>query len=150
MDRNSPSVERAVATFESGFNCSQSICATYGPRYGLDKETCLRIASPFGAGLGYQQEICGAVTGSCMVIGLKHGYIDAADALSKGTTYGLVGELVKQFKSRHGSIICRDLLGVDIATDEGLMKALETNIFRTVCPRFVRDAAEILEGILKE
>jgi hypothetical protein len=85
-----------------------------------------------------------------MVIGLKHGYIDAADELSKGATYGLAGELVQQFKSRHGSIICRDLLGVDITTDEGLMKAREMNIFRTLCPRYVRDAAEILEGMLKE
>jgi C_GCAxxG_C_C family probable redox protein len=102
-------------------------------------------------------ETCGAVTGAFMVIGLKHG--SAANWLVEGrvddrengkrlNTYRLVRELTDRFAARHGSIRCKDLLGCDLSTPEGGKMVEEKNLFRTVCPGLVRDAAEILEEIL--
>ena len=138
-------VDRAVSSFEEGFSCSQAVLSTYGPRFGLGGETALRVATAFGGGMGHMGETCGAVTGAFMVIGLKHGRIRAEDEETRDKAYGLVTELADRFKSRNGSIVCRDLLGCDIGTPEGLALAREKN----VCPGFVRDAAEIIEEILK-
>ena len=86
-------------------------------------------------------EQCGAVTGAFMVIGLKYGKTKAKDDGARDKTYGLAREFVARFQSRHGSIICKELLGYDLSNPkEGL--------FVTLCPHFVRTAAEILEEIL--
>ena len=141
-------VELAVSCFDQGFACSQSVFSTYSPQFGLDRETALKVAGAFGGGMGHMGEICGAVTGAFMVIGLKHGGTIAEDEQSEEKTYSLVNEFVNRFKSRNGSIVCRELLGCDISTPEGLNTAREKKLFTTLCPKYVRDAAEIIEQIL--
>ena len=118
----------------------------YGPVYGLNDEMCMKIASAFGAGMGYMQETCGAVTGAFMVIGLKH-HTGSGDRSSRETVYRLVKEFVRAFESRTRSIKCRELLDFDISTREGLEDARKSNIFK-VCVDYVREAAGILERIL--
>ena len=137
--------ERAASHFEEGFSCSQSVLSAYGPDLGLDRETALKVATGFGGGMGHMGETCGAVTGAFMVIGLKHGRIRAEDEETRDKAYSLIAEFAERFKSRNGSMVCRELLGCDIGTPEGLELAREKN----VCPGFVRDAAEIIEEILK-
>ncbi len=141
-------VELAVSCFEEGFACSQALLSTYSPQFGLDRETALKVAGAFGGGMGRMGEICGAVTGALMVIGLKHGITIADDEQSQEKTYSLVNEFVNRFKSRTGSIVCRELLGCDISTAEGMDTAKEKGLFTTICPKYVRDAAETLEQIL--
>lgn len=94
-------------------------------------------------------ETCGVVTGAFMVIGLKYGKTRFEDEQTKEKVYSLVKELVDKFKSRNGSIICRELLGCDISTPEGMKLAKEKNLFTTLCPKLVQDAAEIIEQIFK-
>ena len=139
----------AVECFNSGFVCSQALLSTYGTEFGLDYEMALRLAAAFAGGMGGKGETCGAVTGAFMVIGLKHGKTVAHDEQSQNRTYSLVNKFVNKFKSCNGSIMCRELLGYDISTPEGYAMAKEKGAFRTVCPRCVRDAAEILEQLLE-
>jgi len=141
-------VEQAVSCFKEGFSCTQAMLSTYGLDFGLDLETALKVAGAFGGGMGRMGEICGAVTGAFMVIGLKYGNIRAEDSQAKEKTYSLVKKFVERFKSRNGSIVCRELLGCDISTPEGMELAKEKNIFTTLCPKLVSDAAEIIEQIL--
>jgi len=91
---------------------------------------------------------CGAATGAFMVIGLKYGKNKPEDDQAKEKTVELVRAFVDRFTSRNGSIECKELLGVDISTPQGYEKATEEKLFETVCPKFVQDAAEILEQIL--
>jgi C_GCAxxG_C_C family probable redox protein len=140
-------VEQAVC-FKEGFNCSQAICSAYGQDYDLDAKTALKVACGLGAGMGRMGAICGAVTGAYMVIGLKYGQSDILDLAAKEKTYKLVREFSEKFKSRNGSIVCKELLGIDLSTVEGMKAAKERNIHGTCCQRFVKDAAEILEEIL--
>ena len=93
-------------------------------------------------------ETCGAVTGAFMTIGLKYGKIKAEDEGARDKTYELVSEFAARFKDRHGSIVCRELLGYDLSNPDGLTTAREKGVFDTLCPKFVRDATEILEEIL--
>jgi C_GCAxxG_C_C family probable redox protein len=99
--------------------------------------------------MGRMGETCGGVTGALMVIGLRYGKTEVQDKQEKEMTYGLVKEFVDRFKSRNGSIVCRELLGCDISTPEGLKIAEDKNLIATLCPKFVQDAAEIMEQILE-
>jgi C_GCAxxG_C_C family probable redox protein len=141
-------VERAVNCFEQGFNCCQAVLSSYGSRFGLDRESALKIASGFGGGIGHLGESCGVVTGALMVIGLKHGGTLAGDEESSEKSYGLISQFLERFKARQGSIFCRDLLGYDISTPEGLQAIKYRGLFDNLCPKYVRASAEILEELL--
>jgi C_GCAxxG_C_C family probable redox protein len=141
-------IERASSYFEEGFSCSQAVFAAYAPQHGLDPTLALKISAPFGGGMGSMGETCGAVTGAFMTIGLKYGRIRGDDLETKEKAYGLVQQFAAQFRQRHGSILCRELLGYDVSTPEGRERVKETGICSRLCPGLVRDAAEILEGLL--
>ena len=137
-------VQEAVSVFESGFNCAQAIVRTYGPDYGLSVLDSLKVSCGFGGGMR-RGDTCGAVTGALMVLGLRYGPKDVSDASAKNDVYSRVTEFCRRYEARWDSIICRELLGCDISTEEGMKKARENNLFKTVCPRMVRTAVEILE-----
>jgi C_GCAxxG_C_C family probable redox protein len=141
-------VETAVGRFREGFNCSQAILSTYGAPFGLEGETALKAAAAFGAGMGGLGEVCGAVTGALIVIGLKHGHVQAGDRETKEKTYALVRDFTGRFRAQQGSLLCRELLGCDLTTPEGVAAARQKGCFTEMCPRFVRTAAEILEDVL--
>ena len=143
-------VEKAVSLFMNGFRCSQAILSTYGTQFGLKPEIALKLASPFGAGMGSLGNTCGAITGAYMVLGLKFGNTRASEIKKKEKAYEVVKEFVKRFKSRNDTIFCRELLNCDISTPEGRNKAIEEKLFIELCPKFVQDSAEILEEILQQ
>ncbi len=140
-------IEEAVAYFKEGFSCSQAIVAAYAPSLGLDRDTALKIALGFGGGMGRLAETCGAVTGAFMVLGLKFGSA-TAERQVKEIVYARVREFAERFKARHGSLLCRDLLGCDLNTPEGLALAQEKKLASTVCPPYVETAAKILAEMI--
>ena len=142
-------VEQAVSCFKEGFVCSQALFSTYASLFGIDRETALKVADPFGGGMARMGETCGAVTGAFMVIGLKQGRTVVEDSQSHEDLYNLVNEFVRRFITRNKSIICRELLNLDISSPQGLKEARDKDLFQTVCPDYVRDAAEIVEELLE-
>jgi C_GCAxxG_C_C family probable redox protein len=138
----------AGALFEEGFNCSQSVCAAFSDEFGFEREQALRVSSAFGGGMGHNDEVCGAVSGALMVIGMKYGRVVAEDLEAKQKCYDLAREFFMEFRSLHGSIRCTDLLEYDISTEEGLEMAREKDLFNTRCVHFVSDAAKMLDRIL--
>ncbi len=143
------SVDQATTLFQQGFICSQAVLAAYAPDFDLPYETALKIAAGFGGGMGRSGEVCGAVSGAIMVIGLHTGLIEPGNSATKENTYALTQQLIAQFKERHGSIACRDLLGCDLGQPEGLHHAREAQLFTRRCPLFVRDAAEIVSALIE-
>lgn len=107
----------------------------------MTREEAARIGCAFGGGIARTAQLCGAVSGALIVIGLAHGNTSAADPASRDRTYEVTKEFLRSFSECHGSTTCRDLLGVDIATPDGRKTAMETGLFKTRCPVFVRDAA---------
>ncbi len=144
---NTSKVEQAASYFKQGFACSQAVFAAYAPSEGLPAETALKIGESFGGGMA-MAETCGAVTGAFMLLGLKYGRTRAEDLAAKTKNRALVKEFVEHFKTRHGSITCKGLLGVDISTEQGRADANEKNLFQTLCPNLVQSAAEILEQLM--
>lgn len=138
----------AVATFNQGFSCSQAVFSSFSESLELDRQKALKISQPFGGGIARLGLTCGAVTGAFLALGLKHGRASSEDEEAKEKTYALVHEFIREFKTRHGSIVCRELIGVDLNTPEGHKQAVERGVFESLCAKFVQDAVEILERIL--
>ena len=136
---------------EQGYGCAQAVLASFAQDYGLSEEAALRIATGFGSGMGRLCEVCGALTGAFMVIGLKHGKV-ATDGSRYGsnteTTYRLVAELAEKFRAKNGSIYCRELIGHDLRVPEERAKVVELGLFSTTCRKCILDSVELLEECL--
>lgn len=145
---------RLAAQFhEQGYGCAQAVLASFAEDYGLNERLALLLATGFGSGMGRMCEVCGALTGSFMVIGLKYGKL-FTDGTWYGneteTTYRLVKELAEKFRERNGSILCRDLIGHDLSDPEERAKVVEAGLFTTICGKCIHDAVELLEETLSK
>jgi len=127
----------------SKFNCAQTVFSLFATDLGIDEKTALKISSGFGGGMTCA-ETCGAVTGSYMAIGMKHGH-STSNPNKKADTKLLIQRFNKIFIEKHDSLICKKLLGCNISTTEGLNSAHEKNLFQTKCPDFIKTACNILE-----
>ncbi|HET6303575.1 MAG TPA: C-GCAxxG-C-C family protein [Myxococcota bacterium] len=143
MSATVPEAEAAVSMFTQGFTCAQSVLGGFADRYGLSREHAARLGCAFGGGVARTGQTCGAVSGALLVIGLAHGATAPGDHAAREKTYAVASELGRRFRERHGSIACRELLGVDIGTPEGREAAIRSGLFKTLCPELVRHAAEI-------
>lgn len=141
MDR----VNEAVSLFEEGYNCCQSVFAAFSDRYGLDRETALKISASFGGGMGRMREVCGTVSGMALVCGLETGSTDGRDSDAKKHNYEVMRELADRFRENNGTIICRELLGLDRAPQSARPEERTADYYKKrPCKRLVQEAAEIL------
>jgi C_GCAxxG_C_C family probable redox protein len=140
--------EEAESCFRSGFTCSAAVFSTFSGELGLDAVTAKKLACGFGGGISHTGNICGAVSGAILAIGLKYGKSRAGDDAATEKTRDTVRKFLQEFQERNGSINCTELLGFDLSNADELSQARETGLFKTKCPALVRDAAEILETIL--
>ena len=138
---------KAKKRFEQDFSCSQAVFSTLAPEMGLDEETASKIASAFGGGMSRHGEVCGAVTGALMTLGLKYGSTspDEEEAIREASQ-----ELMRRFKETNGSLLCKELLGYHLIIPKEREKAKESGVFSTVCPLLVHHATELAEEILKK
>jgi C_GCAxxG_C_C family probable redox protein len=141
-----PPAGTAEARFAQGFNCAQAVFSFFAARYGLDETAALKMASLFGGGVSRRGELCGAVSGALLALGLARG---ASTPEGKEEAYRLGQEFMRQFDARHHSLLCRDLLGYDISQPGIREQARQAGVFKTRCPVFVRDAAEIVQTMLE-
>lgn len=133
-------VKDAVDLFLDKYVCSQAVFAAFSEDMGISKEAALKIGACFGSGMR-KGEVCGACTGALMALGLKYGE-------SKEKSNEVCEMFLDEFKKENSSYICRDLLGCDITTPEGVEYALKKNLFNEICPKMVESAAIITEKIL--
>jgi len=141
--------EKALSYFNNSFNCAQSVFTTFGPELGLTEDECLKIACAFGAGMGKQQHVCGAVTGALMVLGARFGKALNDAEHKKELTYKKTEEFIKKFELNNGSIHCFKLLNnlnMNIVEDE--IKIHELGLYETVCESAIKDAVELIEKLI--
>jgi len=145
--------EKAQELFRKGYNCSQSVFATFCQDLGIDFETGLKLSSSFGGGMGGLRQVCGAVTAMFMIAGLKYGYIDSKDINLKNQHYKLIQNLAKQFSDKFGSIICKELLlsVANIKKDVSLPEKRTPEYYKVrPCESFVIYATELTGKMLKD
>ena len=136
--------ELAVSRFKEGYNCAQAVFSVFAEELGFSCDQAMKVANGFGGGLARQGDTCGAVTGAMMAVGLVQGSA-MPDEAAKQRVYASIWGLMADFRARHGSTVCRDLLGCDLATAEGREKAHSSGITKTLCPELVASAVEIIE-----
>lgn len=131
--------EKATNSFLGGLYCSQAVLGTFCEKYNMDAGLAHRISCGLNSGCRHA-DVCGAVSGAILVIGLKYG--DSQQICNSKTE-----EFIKVFAEKHRSIICRDILGCDISTPEGNEVFVKKNLFHTTCAEMVRSAAQILADL---
>lgn len=142
-------VEKAVEYFSNNFNCSQSVFTAFATELGIDEKLALRLGTNFGGG-ERKGELCGAVAGALMVLGLRCGHCDSNDLEGKAKAYEISEEFMNRFISKNRSVVCRDLLGYDLTQAEDMVIIKNENLFKTFCPEMVRCAVEILDEMINE
>ena len=128
--------KNARALFANGYNCAQAVLGAFCEDDGLEVNAALKLASGFGGGLRCG-EVCGAVSGAIMVIGLKCGFYIENDLQQKNFCYQKTYEFIETFKKEKSSILCRELLGVDIRAPEDHFTPEARARHKTVCPELV-------------
>jgi C_GCAxxG_C_C family probable redox protein len=142
-------VERAVELWNhGGLSCSQAMLTAFGGRFGLGPEPAKLLGRGVSGGLSHLGLTCGAVVAAMMILGMATGGHDK-EYKNRTECFDRVGELVRRFTSRHGSISCLDLLGVHLGTEEGMRRAKDEGIVVAKCHHFVRDASQIVLDIIE-
>jgi C_GCAxxG_C_C family probable redox protein len=135
--------ERAVELFSQNYNCAQSVYAASASGDGLSEAQRLALAAPFGGGIARQGEICGALTGALLTLGEAEGKAMAADpAAGRNALYERARQLTEAFREAHGSILCRELTGCALDTEEGQHSFKERGLHQNLCTKLVAFAAE--------
>ncbi len=135
-------VQKAVELFDSGFNCCQSVIGAFCEQFGIDEQTLMKLACGFGGSIRCG-EVCGAVSGAVILIGLKYGQSIESDKASKEKCYEVTSEFMKEYQKRKGTVVCRELLGYDIRDTEA--RALFPGRIKEICPKAIETAVLILE-----
>ena len=129
-------VEETIGRHDKGYNCAQAVACTYCDLVGVDEETMFKLTEALGLGMGGMEGTCGAITGACVLAGMKNSTGNLEKPNSKGASYKLSRQIVEEFKNQNGATQCRELKGVD------------TGKVLRACPDCIRDAARIAESVL--
>ena len=138
--------ERALELFSKGYNCAQAVFAVFCEEDGMDMDTAFKISSGLGGGLRYG-EVCGVVSGAILAIGLKCGFYIEEDLAQKAYCYEKTCEFMEKFKEANQSILCRDLLHLDIHCPDDHKTPEAQQARQTICPNLVATAVGLVENM---
>lgn len=144
--------EKAKDLFFEGYNCTQSVVGAFADLYGLDMETAMRFCDGLGAGMGRMRLTCGAVSGMALVAGLELSSGKPKDLNNRAEVYAKVREMSEKFIEKNGSVICRELLGSAMPSDNSARPEERTAEYykKRPCPECIYDCAEIIENCLTD
>lgn len=146
MDRS----DAAVNKFKEGYNCAQSVIFSYADKLNISGDLALRLSNGFGGGMGRKQEVCGAVSGAIIVLGLIYGRGENEDKAKQDKTYSKVRELIDAFNKQYATINCSRLLnGCELLTSDGQERFKSQKMIEK-CYEYVACAVKILDEIIDE
>lgn len=125
-------VKKIPVLHKKGYTCAQTVLCVYSDLLEMDERDLFRISEGFGGGMGGMMLTCGAVTSMAMAASLKNSCGDPETCSTKGQTIGLVRKLATEFQDKNGSVICRELKGI------------ETGKVLRECPGCIEDAIRII------
>ncbi len=140
----------AKNNFKSGYNCAQSVVLAFSDMFDFDENMLLKMSSSFGGGFGRLREVCGAFSGAAMVLGYKLGYTETGDYEGKKKLYSIVQEAADEFKKVAGSIVCRELRGLNGAQSPAPEKRTEEYYHAVPCAELCELAAQITEKLIEK
>ena len=151
MDKTIDHGKIAEEFFRSGMNCSQSVVAAFEDVTGFDRETSLKAAAALGGGMCRLREVCGAVSGAMVVLGMAMGDATDSDRGKKAELYKIGQTFAESVRAKLGSIVCRELLGLPDGKSEAVPEARTDAYYKKrPCPELVRQASDLIEELLEE
>ena len=141
--------EEILSRMIGGLDCGQLTASAFSEELGLPEERIQMLTSAFGGGM-YSGDTCGAVNGALIVLGALFGFSEPFSLSDKDKIREKTLEFRRRFAEKHGSCICREILGADCGTPEGMAEIMEKGLLNTVCPAVVADAIEIVEELIDE
>lgn len=143
--------QRAKELFLSGYNCAQAVFAAFAPELGMDERAAAKLASSFGGGMAGMREVCGAVSGMLMAAGALYGYDDPSAREEKKLHYAHCRAMADAFRAENGSIVCRELLGLDRDAKPAAPSERTAEYYKKrPCAELVAQAAAILDEYMRE
>lgn len=141
--------EAAYDYFVSGYNCSQSVVMAFSDIFGIEKDALAKISSGFGGGMGRMREVCGCFSGLVMVLSQVYGYSDPKSSAEKKALYELIRSAAEKFREDNGSIICKELLGLEKPEISAQPEARTHEYYqKRPCPMLCKYAAELTEAMI--
>ncbi len=141
--------QNAINYHLEGYNCAQSVLLAMFEHWNGKNELIPKVATAFGGGIGRSGSVCGALTGGVIFIGAKYG-TNNSSAEERAKAYDLANKFYSQFRTRNGSVLCRELIGYNLSDPEEMERAKKANVFHEKCSGFIKSAVEILLEISEE
>jgi C_GCAxxG_C_C family probable redox protein len=130
---------RAGEFHKMGYNCAESVFLTFRELLAPEvDENFVRIATPFGGGLGRAGCLCGALSGAVIMLGLAKGR--TTYKVSRRESYVLSHDLEKGFREKFGSACCRTLNRNPFGSPEQAV----------ICMRIITETAEMFMDYIRE
>lgn len=123
--------EKAVSYHNAGYNCAQSVLSALTEYTRLDEKTALAVSAGFGGGLR-SGEVCGAISGAVMAVGMAFPFTDSSDTAAKDKIALLAKQCVAEGKEKFGCVRCCDLKGD-----------------KSACPYYISEMTAIAEKMIK-
>jgi C_GCAxxG_C_C family probable redox protein len=141
--------EKVLKGFAEGLDCSQQVLGSVADNLHISTEDAYKMSSAFGAGMGHA-ETCGCVVGALIALGLAYGHSKPNDFEIKKILMAKKQEFEKQFIAAHKSCLCKEILGNDLTTKEGMENIQKQKLLETVCPKLVVSASQIVKKLINE
>ncbi len=143
-------IETALQRFSTGYNCAQSVFTVFATEHDLELDTARKIAALFGGGISRSGEVCGAINGGLMALGLTLANHEPTDSQKKDELNQLGQQFIGRFRERFGDHHCRNLINTQLHTPHEHHAAKESGVFQSQCPQYVAFAVETIESIIQE
>ncbi|MBQ0037017.1 MAG: C_GCAxxG_C_C family protein [Firmicutes bacterium] len=145
MDRS----ELAVKYFVEGHNCSQAIVLAFADLLDIEASQLSKLAGGFGGGIGRLREVCGAFSGAVIVLDMLYGYDNYSNDEDKKEQYSRIQEIGLQFEKDKGSLICRDLMGLNVKHSDSAPTPRTKDFYQNrPCPNIIAYVAKLLEDYI--
>jgi len=148
MMNKEETIQRSMKYVDEGFLCVEAVLKTLADLKGLQSEYIPAIASGMAAGVARTSQICGAVTGAILGLGLWFGRSEPVQ--SERRPYWYSREFIERWNTTHPNTNCTGMLGVDLDTSEGYAEFGKENMWENKCKRYIREAVGLAYDILVE
>ena len=142
--------ERAEQLFFQGYNCCEGVATALAEAMGAKCDCLPALATGMGGGVGHTGNMCGAVTGGAMGIGLAASRKKLKDhGAEKQWANERVAEFIEAFQREFTVADCRSLIHIDFRSTDWLGQ-YKAGGCKAKCGRFVGFSAEWVARHLAE
>jgi len=141
--------QKAARYFEDHYNCAESVILAGQELLGANRRIPFSVGTTLGAGIARQGMMCGAITGALILVGLAHGRSSPQEKDMYERAMVTAGEILERFRREHGSLACRELVGLDLNDPSERQRFNDDPERRERCKSFVKTAARLLEQTLR-